>query len=217
MTKNWTKLALFALITFVAVAPATAQTRIGTIDLRKVFDGYWKTQQADRSLKERAAELDKEHKSMIEGFRVDEATFTNTVASIKDQAVSEEERERRQKSAEEQRLKLQEKGRSIEQYERQARTTLDEQRKRMRENILTEIKSAINSKAKAAGYSYVLDTAAQTANDTPFVLYSTGENDLTDEVLTHLNVNAPEMKEEPPAAEEQSTSKKLPMFAPGDN
>ena len=30
---------------------ASAQTRIGTVDLRKIFDSYWKTKQADAALK----------------------------------------------------------------------------------------------------------------------------------------------------------------------
>ena len=62
---------------------------------------------------------------------------------------------------------------------------------RMRENILGEIKVAVTAKARAGGYSLVIDAAADTANATTAVVYSSGENDLTDEVLKQLNAGAP--------------------------
>jgi Skp family chaperone for outer membrane proteins len=80
---------------------------------------------------------------------------------------------------------------AIDQFERQAQITLSEQSQRMRENILGEIKVAVTTKAKAAGYSLVIDAAAETANATTAVVYSSGENDLTDEVLKQLNAGAP--------------------------
>ncbi|HWY76732.1 MAG TPA: hypothetical protein VN281_14010, partial [Verrucomicrobiae bacterium] len=48
-----------ALLAFVAL-PAAAQPRIATIDLKKVFDNYYKRVQADAAIKEREADLDKE-------------------------------------------------------------------------------------------------------------------------------------------------------------
>ena len=61
----------------------------------------------------------------------------------------------------------------------------------MRDNILSEIKAAVAAQAKAAGYSLVIDAAAETANATTAVVYSNGENDLTDAVLKRLNAGAP--------------------------
>jgi hypothetical protein len=57
----------------------------------------------------------------------------------------------------------------------------------MRDNILSEIKAAVTAQAKVAGYSLVIDAAAETANATTAVIYSNGENDLTDAVLKQLN------------------------------
>jgi Skp family chaperone for outer membrane proteins len=61
----------------------------------------------------------------------------------------------------------------------------------MRADILKEINAAVAAKAKAAGCTLVIDIAAETINQTPMVIYSTGENDLTDAVLAQLNVGAP--------------------------
>ena len=62
---------------------------------------------------------------------------------------------------------------------------------RMRDNVLSDIKAAVTAQAKAAGCSLVIDAAAETANATTAVIYTSGENDLTDAVLKRLNAGAP--------------------------
>jgi Skp family chaperone for outer membrane proteins len=108
-----------------------------------------------------------------------------------DQALSADQRDKRKQAAAEKLKQLQDSKAAIDQFERQAQVTLSEQGQRMRENILVEIKAAVTAKAKAAGYSLVIDAAAETANATTAVLYSSGENDMTDDVLKKLNEGAP--------------------------
>ena len=61
----------------------------------------------------------------------------------------------------------------------------------MRANVLTDIQAAVSAKAKADGYTLVIDTAAETVNGTPVVIYNGGANDLTAAILGQLNVGAP--------------------------
>jgi len=195
-------LILFSLVS----TTAQAQTKIATLDLRKVFDNYWKRKQADAAVKERAAEMEKEHTTMVADWRKAKEDYQALLASANDQAVSSDEREKRKKTAEEKFRKLKETEEAISQYEKTARTTLDEQLKRMRENILTEIRTVVNSKAVAGSYTLVVDTAAETINNTPVVLYSSNkDNDITDAVLAQLNATAP--TEPAPAAEEKKGKK----------
>jgi outer membrane protein len=172
-------------------ATACAQPRIALIDLRRVFDEYHKTKTADASLKERAGELDKERKSLIDVYQKIKEDYEKTLNSANDQAVSADEREKRKKAAEGKLLELREKEQEITQFDRTARASLDEDQRRRRDNILAEIRTVINARAKAAGYSLVIDIAAETINKTPVVLYSNGENDMTAPVLDQLNATAP--------------------------
>jgi outer membrane protein len=172
--------------------PAAAQTpKLGTIDLRKVFDTYWKTKQADANLKDEAAGLDKERKSMVDQFQKGQENYKKTLDSASDNAVSTEEREKRKKAAEEELVKLKDLENNIQQFDRQARTTLGEKQRRMRDNLLGEIKEVIKARAKAGNYSFILDIASESVNNTPVVLYTNGDNDITDDVLTQLNATAP--------------------------
>ena len=170
---------------------ALAQSRIATIDLRKVFDNYWKTKQADANLKDQAADMEKEHKKLLDDWKKEKDDYQTLLASANDQSFSVEEREKRKKLAEDKFKSIKEAEDSISQYERQARITLDEKRRRMRDNILVEIRNVLNTRAKSAGYGLVIDTAAESVNNTPIVLYFNNDNDVTEEILKALNSGAP--------------------------
>ena len=170
---------------------AWAQGRIATVDLRKLFDNYWKTKQADAALKERAADIEKDHQTMIEDWKKAKDDYQALLADASNQTLSVEERDKRKKIAEEKFKQIRDAEEAITQYERQARTTLDEQRKRMRDKLVEEIRAVVKAKAVSAGYGIVFDTAAESANGTPILVYASGENDLTDALLAQLNVGAP--------------------------
>jgi Skp family chaperone for outer membrane proteins len=105
--------------------------------------------------------------------------------------VSAEEREKRKKAAESKLIELKDLEQQITQFDNTARTNLDEQQRRLRDNILTEIRAVIDAKAKAGNLTLVLDTSSDDVRKPPVVLYNTGDNDMTDAVLKQLNANAP--------------------------
>jgi Skp family chaperone for outer membrane proteins len=183
---------LFAFVLFVFVASsAEAQQKIGIIDLRKVFDEYHKTKTADSTLKDEASDLEKERKALMEQYQKGTEDYRKALDGANDQAVSSEEREKRKKSAEGKLLDIKSLEQNITDFDKAARTRLEEKQRRMRDNILTEIRNVINAKAKAAGYAMVIDSAAETINRTPVLIYTNGDNDITAAVLSELNVTAP--------------------------
>jgi outer membrane protein len=179
------------LLLLLSAAPVLAQGRIATIDLRKVFDSYWKTKEADASLKDRAADMDKQYKDLTDDWKKARDEYQKLQTAASDQAVAADEREKRKKTAELKLLEIRESEQTIDSFRRQAAATLDEQKRRMRDKILGEIRTAVNAKAKAASYSMVIDVAAESANATPVLLYNTGDNDITDDILSQLNATAP--------------------------
>jgi len=178
------------LMTFLS-GSALAQTKIATVDMKKLFDNYWKTKQAQIVIQDRAAQLDKDDKSMKDDLKKGSDEYEKLLQQANDQAISADERDKRKQAADAKLKQLQDSKAAIDQYERQAQTTLGEQRQRMRESILTEIKAAITTKAKANGDSLVFDTAAETVNGTMAIVYSNGDNDMTAEILAQINAGAP--------------------------
>jgi outer membrane protein len=178
------------LVTFLS-GSALAQTKIATVDLKKLFDNYYKTKLAQAAIQDRAAQLDKDDKSMKDDLKKGSNDYEQLLQQANDQALSADERDRRKQAAADKLKELQSSKVAIDQFERQAQTTLSEQRQRMRDNILTEIKAAVTTKAKTDGFTLVFDSAAETVNGTQAIVYTSGENDLTAAILAQLNAGAP--------------------------
>lgn len=185
------KLLLGLMLAAGVASPVLGQGRIATIDLRKTFDAYWKTKEADASIKERAADMEKEYKNMLGDFQKAKEEFDKLVASANDQAVSQDERDKRKKLAEDKVKYLRDQEDIIKQYRQQATTTLDEQKRRMRDNIVGEIRTILNGRAKSASYTLVVDVSAESLSNAPVILFSNGENDITASVIEELNKTAP--------------------------
>ena len=201
------------------IAAASAQGKIGIIDLRKVFDDYHKTRTADTMLKDQAADLDKERKAMMEQYQKSTDDYKAALEGANDQAVSIDEREKRKKTAESRLLDIKKLEQDISQFDRQARATLEEEQRKLRDKILVEIRGVINNKAKSEGYTLVVDSAAESINKTPVVMYTNGEHDLTTAVLAELNKNAPATPATTPggARPTSGSEKQLPLIAPKGN
>ncbi len=83
---------------------------------------------------------------------------------------------------------------NIKQFQGNSQRALMEQRGRVRESILRDVRGVIEEKSKAGGYNTVLDISAQSANGTPVVIFTTlagGESDLSDSVAKALAATAP--------------------------
>ena len=178
------------LLTFLS-GSALAQTKIATVDLGNAFTNYFKTKLAQASIQEAATQLDKDDKSMKDDLQKAADEYQQLLQQANDQAISAAERDRRQQSAADKLKQLNERRAAIDQYERQAQATLNDQRQRMREKILADIQAAVNAKAKAGGYALVIDKSAQAASLTSVVVYGNPEIDLTADVLKQLNAGAP--------------------------
>jgi len=165
--------------------PALAQTKIATVDMEKLFKGYWKTKQAEAALDKRVADLQKEIKDMADGLDKAQADYSQLLDQANDQALSAEERARRQQAAADKLKEINNSKVAIDQFNRQAQSQVLDQRQRMTANLVSEIQKAVADKARAGGYTLVVNSAVTEA-----VVYSSGD-DLTDAVLKQLNAGAP--------------------------
>jgi Skp family chaperone for outer membrane proteins len=170
---------------------AQAQQKIATVDMRKLFDGYWKTKQAETALNDRKAELDKEDHGFLDNLQKDRDDYQKLLDAANDQAISADERDKRKQAAADKYTEIQNSQTAVVQFERQAQATLAAQTQRMRSDVIQEITEAVSVKAKAAGYTMVIDLAAESINQTPVLLYNDNQNDLTAAVLAQLNAGAP--------------------------
>lgn len=189
---------LFTAILLLAVAGNAAgqDLKFAAIDLKKVFDGYWKTKQADLNLKERAGELEKRHKEMIEDHKKASEDYKTLLDSANDKVLALAERDRRKADAEAKVREIREIEESIQQFDRSARTQIGEQQRNMRDKLVVEIRDSLNSLARSKGYAAVFDSSAPLPpgpgiSVTPFLIYADGLPDLTAQLIEQLNASAP--------------------------
>lgn len=177
---------------------ALAQTKIATVDMRKLFDNYWKTKQAQAALQDQTDRLDKDDKSMRDDLQKATDEYQQLLAQANDQTISADERNRRQQAAADKSKQVQDLQTQIAKYEQTAQANIQNQLQSMSDKILADIKSHVTAAAQAGGYTLILNTASTTINlgnaklNVPSpVVYSNGQADLTANVLKELNAGAP--------------------------
>jgi outer membrane protein len=177
---------LTALVLVTTATSASAQSKVASVDMKKLFNGYWKFKQSQTILDERKASLRKEIKEMADGLEKAQADYKQLLEQANDQAISADEREKRKASAADKAKELNSSKVAIDQFQRQAETGLGELSQRLSGNILTEIQKAVADKAKAGGYTTVVNAAAS-----EIIVYNDPSTDLTEAVLKQLNAGAP--------------------------
>ena len=142
--------------------------------------------------------MEKEHGSYLADYNKAKEDYQNTLASASDQAVSAEERDKRKSLAEDKLKRVRDAQTAVAEFERRANETFAELRSRMKGRVLAEVRSAVDAKAKSGGFALVLDTGESSdPNNTPVVLYTNHENDLTQAVINQLNADAPSKASQP--------------------
>ena len=177
---------LTAIVLTTTITSASAQSKVASVDMKKLFNGYWKFKQSQTILDERKTSLRKEIKEMADGLDKAQAEYKQLLEQANDQAISVDEREKRKTAAADAGKDLNSRKVAIEQFQRQAESGLAELSQRLSGNILTEIQKAVADKAKAGGYTTVVNAAAS-----EIVIFTDTSTDLTEEVLKQINAGAP--------------------------
>lgn len=188
----------FLLLMLLSNSPAQAQTKIATVDMRQLFDNYWKTRQAQAALQDRSAQLTKDDTSMKDDLKKATNDYQQLLTQANDPAISGDERDRRKQTAAAKLKQLQDRQAAIDQYDHTAQASIGDMVQNMSDKIRVDIQSHVAAAAKAGGYTIVLNTASEginlgsaTINVPSPVVYRAGDVDLTADVLKQLNAGAP--------------------------
>ncbi len=176
----------------ITAEPKTAvEQKIATVDLNKVFTRYYKTVQSTAAIRAEADDIEKERAQMVDAEKKHKDEWQALIEKANDQAASAEARDRSTKDAKDKYAELEAEDQALTQFARRAGTRLEEKKRQRTEDIVKEILNVLGADAKAAGYAMVLDSSGASANGTPALLFSNGQNDLTDDLIKELNAAAP--------------------------
>ena len=166
---------------------------MGTIDLKKVFDRYYKVELGRKAIEKEQADMETELKSKVAEARSTRDEYNKLKADQDDPMISDTQKAALKSKADAKLDEVKSDESDATAYQEQARDRLGLDQQHMMDLLMQDIQVAVNAKAKNAGYSLVLDVSARIANgaNSPVVLYSNGDNDITDEIVKQLNAAAP--------------------------
>ncbi len=178
-----------------------------TVDIGKVFDGHYKSEEnnikfkdAEQKAREQAEELRKQGQTMVDEYKELAEQAKNTLLNA-------EARTKAEQAAQKKLEEIQRKQADLQGFLQNTQNSLRQRIDNFREILLEEISKTVNEIAKRKGATLVVDKSGPSAFRIPVVLYADPAYDITEEVLAEVNKDRPAAK---PAASTVPAAKPAP-------
>ena len=162
---------------------------IATVDFKKIYSEYWRTDQADKKLKAKEDEAKKKIQKLLDGQEELRMKILKMLQALKDPKLAAVERSRRQRQVEARQKEFQENAGAIRDFQNSTMKRREIEMRKEIDSIRGEIKVVVAAKAKKAGFTLVLDKNT--------VVYTDGSADLTKGVIEQLNATDPRKSSAP--------------------
>lgn len=173
-----------------AVFSAVAGSRIAVVDLKRVFDEYYKSRIAEEFIKQQT-EAAKVYLGLLtkqlESLKSDLRRIGTNAGNL---ALDPAQKAKAEADAEAAARKVRSKEAEIELYINERKREILKLESRKRAEIIGDIRAEIKRRAAAGGYDFVLDSSGFTTNEQPPVLLFPEKNDISDLVIRELNRTA---------------------------
>ncbi len=198
-------LSIFAAVLTLSALGASAESlKVGTVDMKKVFENYYKTKDAEGKIKDAQNAAKKELDERMESYNKGISDVKRLNEEIERPELSKENKESKSKSRDEKVGELKAMEREIGEFRQTREKQLQEQSVHMRGTIVEEINKVVADKVKAENFQLVFDKSGPSLNGMPVVLFARDEYDFTSDVITALN--KAKGKEEAAAPEKTSVT-----------
>ena len=208
MKKHLLLASLTVAFALVAGSVAHAQTKIGYVDMNKIFTGYYKTEIAKKQLEEQQTTAQKELQDLVDVYNKNRDAVGKLNEDLAGPELSKDAKDKKAKERDEKAEELKRQEKNIMELRNTRLKTLQEQMGRMRAGIIDEIRKLINDKVKSDQYDLVLDKSGVSANGLEIVLYSKDSSDFSDDILKMLNANKPKETEASPTPKPEANKTK---------
>jgi len=167
-----------------------ADLKIGTIDMKAVFDGYYKTKDAEGKINEARTQAKKELDDRLETFNKAQEQARKLNEEAGKPELSEKAKAEKSKALNE---KIQELGvmqREVQEFQQTRERQLSEQSVRSRNSLVEEINKVVTDVVKSQNYDLVFDKSGQSLNAVNVLVHSKEAFDFTADVVSKLNAEA---------------------------
>jgi len=171
---------------------ANAELTIRTVSMQKLFDNYYKQEQANQrleSIREQAMSEMEEKQKELQGFA---DRIRSMQEELQNPVLSDESKATKQAELQQVAAEAQQTQREFQQWQQATSNNLNQQGQDIRNSLIDEILKLVNEIAlRDYDADLVLDTSDILGSGVPTVIYSSADMDITDKVLVKLNADAP--------------------------
>jgi outer membrane protein len=187
------KLLLLGLLLFAPISMASADLKVGIIDLSKAFDAYYKTKDAQARLNEKITEAQKDLSDLGTEYEHMQQEAQKLYDASKDPTLSPAARQDKSAALQQKQQDLLALQNKIGETKQEREREIEEEKMRRHKEILDEITKVVNDYSGPQGFDLIIDKAGLSANSgSPTIVYSSSKLiDITQEVIRQLNASAP--------------------------
>ncbi len=166
--------------------------KIGAVDMRKLYEDFYKTKTASRSFDESVAAYRKDYQQRVNDYNKLNEDFQKLREESNNPALTQEKREQKAKQVQDKMLELRKSLEAVKEFEQNSQQYLNDLRRRQNDTIMKEILEAVRRKGREGSYTVIVDSSGfGTMSNIPMAVYADEKLDFTDVVLKELNANAP--------------------------
>ncbi len=191
MKKHLTTSLLTLALILAGTTGALAQTKIGSVDMEKVFKNYYKTKEAESRMNEARSAVKRDLDEKVDKRKALEAEITKLNDEVKKPELSNEKRAAKNEEREKKIAVWQEQTKSLQDFAQEKEKEIASKTALIRDGIVSNIQKVISDKVKADGFDLVFDVSGKSFNNVPVVLYAKESYDFTNDVVTKLNAERP--------------------------
>src|SRR5205809_4415768 len=186
MKKFVSTILAFAFV-FPIAAFAQGTLKVGTVDMQRAFKEYSKTKDAEAKINDAKNAAKKEYDDRAESYKKALDEINNLNKQLDAPALSADAKTQKAKERDDKISNIKNMEREISEFRQTRERQLQEQAMRMREGIVKEITDVVMEKVKANNMDLVFDKSGVSLNGVPVLMYSHGDVDFTNDIITVLN------------------------------
>jgi outer membrane protein len=205
MTLNMNKTirSILTLTAFGAAAlglAAQPALKIVTVDMSKLLEGYYKTEDQVTKLKAEEQKAQEELERMAKEGNALADKYRESAEQAKNTLLTAEARAKAETDSAKMLEELQRRQNDINSFRGKSQQLLQGKLNSIRTQLLDEISKRATDLAKAKGATLVVDKSGPSMIGIPLVMFSDAAYDLTDEVMAEINKDRPATPAAAPAA-----------------
>lgn len=167
--------------------PSSIYAKTGFVNLRELFEGFYKTELAQDQINQQIEEVSFERELRLEDISQIREEIEVLRSESRDEKFSEEARKNKRLQLEDRLIEMQEVKNELRDFESLRKQQIDEQNKRMQKGLLDEIQAEIINYGNENGYDVIIDRSARSSLGTEIVLFVGLRSDVTAFILERLN------------------------------